>query len=139
MLDNEQWNILTKLFPIQELKLEKRMATPTKYGTHNNYNVRLRINGVDYKTVFHDSIYNYKKNTRSSNIDILACIFGDKKCADSVKDLQEFCEMFGYNIEELRKAQRVYRGCKAAQQYFNRVLTPDDLEKLSELLNEWGY
>lgn len=42
-------------------------------------------------------------------------------------------------IKDLRKAQRAYRLCKKAQQYFNRVLIPDELQKLSELLIEWRY
>ena len=29
--------------------------------------------------------------------------------------------------------------CKRTQQYFNRVLIPDDIEKLSALMIEWGY
>ena len=136
---NEQWEILKELFPIQEMEVEQDTETPTKYGNYNSYHVRLRINGVDYKTVFHDSIWNYVNGTRSADVEIFACIFRDKESADSVEDLQEFCEMFGYEVKDLRKAQRVYRLCKKAQQYFNRVLIPDDLEKLSELLIEWGY
>lgn len=139
MTDNEQWNMLTELFPIQEMKVKKISEILTKYGLRNDYKVRLRINGVEYKTEFHDSVYNYEKGTRSADVDIFVCIFRDKECADSVEDLQEFCEMFGYEIEDLRKAQKAYRDCKKTQQYFNRVLTPDDLEKLSKLLNEWGY
>ena len=136
---NEQWEILKELFPIQEMEVEQDTETPTKYGNYNSYNVRLKINGVDYKTVFHDSIWNYVNGTRSADVEIFACIFRDKESADSVEDLQEFCEMFGYEIKDLRKAQRAYRLCKKAQQYFDRVLIPDDLEKLSELLIEWGY
>lgn len=136
---NEQWEILTELFPIQEIEVEQDTETPTKYGNYNSYHVRLRINGVDYKTVFHDSIWNYVNGTRSADVEIFACIFRDKESADSVEDLQEFCEMFGYEVKDLRKAQRAYRLCKKAQQYFDRVLIPDDLEKLSELLIEWGY
>lgn len=136
---NEQWEILTELFPIQEMEVEQDTETPTKYGNYNSYNVRLRINGVDYKTVFHDSIWNYVNGTRSADVEIFACIFRDKESADEVEDLQEFCEMFGYEIKDLRKAQRAYRLCKKAQQYFNRVLIPDELQKLSELLIEWGY
>ena len=139
MTDNEQWKMLKELFPIQELKLERRAVTRTKYGLRNNYNVCLKINGVTHRTVFHDSVYNYVHNTRSSIIDIFACILRDKDCADSVRNLQEFCEEFGYEIKELREAQKAYRDCKKTQQYFNKVLTPDDLEKLSELLTEWGY
>ena len=100
---NEQWEILTELFPIQEMEVVQDTETPTKYGNYNSYNFR------------------------------------DKESADEAEDLQEFCEMFGYEIKDLRKAQRAYRLCKKAQQYFNRVLIPDDLEKLSELLIEWGY
>ena len=136
---NEQWEILTELFPIQEMEVVQDTETPTKYGNYNSYNVRLRINGVDYKTVFHDSIWNYVNGTRSADVEIFACFIRDKESADEAEDLQEFCEMFGYEIKDLRKAQRAYRLCKKAQQYFNRVLIPDDLEKLSELLIEWGY
>ena len=136
---NEQWEILKELFPIQEMEVEQDTETPTEHGNYNSYNVRLRINGVDYKTVFHDSIWNYVNGTRSADVEIFASIFRDKESADSVEDLQEFCENFGYEVKDLRKAQRAYRLCKKAQQYFNRVLIPDDLEKLSELLIEWGY
>lgn len=136
---NEQWEILTELFPIQEMEVKQDTETPTKYGNYNSYNVRLKINGVDYKAVFHDSIWNYTNGTRSADVEIFACFIRDKESADEAEDLQEFCEMFGYEIKDLRKAQRAYRLCKKAQQYFNRVLIPDDLEKLSELLIEWGY
>lgn len=136
---NEQWKILTELFPIQEIKVEQDTKVWTEYGNYNSYNVRLRINGVGHKTVFHDSIWNYENGTRSADVEIFACIFRDKETVDSVKDLQEFCEIFNYEVKDLWKGQRVYRLLKKAQQYFNRVLIPDDLEKLSELLNEWGY
>ena len=139
MTDNERWNMLKELFPIQEMRVEETTRTLTKYGPHNNYNVYLKINGVKYKTEFHDSVYNYVHKTRSSNVDIFACIFRGKECADSVRNFQEFCEMLGYEIEELRKAQKVYRECKRTQQYFKKVLTPDDLEKISKLLEKWGY
>lgn len=135
----KQWGILTELFPIQGMEVEQDTEIPTKYGNYNRYNVRLRINGVDYKTVFHDSIWNYVNGTRSADVEIFACFLRDKESADSVGDFVEFCEMFGYEIKDLRKAQRAYRGCKKAQQYFNRVLIPYELEKLSELLAEWGY
>lgn len=136
---NEQWEILTELFPIQEMEVEQDTVTPTEHGNYNKYNVRLRINGVDYKAVFHDSIWNYVNGTRSADVEIFACFLRDKESADEVEDLQEFCEMFGYEIKDLRKAQRAYRECKRTQQYFNRVLIPDELQKLSELLIEWGY
>ena len=136
---NKQWDILTGSFPIQEMRVEKDAIIRTKYGLYNSYNVRLKINGIDYRAVFHDSIWNYENNTRSADVEIFACIFRDKESADSVEDLQEFCENFGYEIKDLRKAQRAYRLCKKAQQYFDRVLIPDDIEKLSELLTGWGY
>lgn len=137
---DKQWKVLQELFPIQEMKVKQDTKTLTKYGYYNNYNVRLRINGVDFKTEFHDSIINYINSTRSADIEIFACVFGDKICADIVKDLQDFCEQFGYDkIEDLRKAQRAYRLCRKTQKYFERVLIPDELQKLSELLIEWGY
>ena len=136
---NKQWEILTGLFPIQEMRVEKDAVIRTEYGLYNSYNVRLRINGVDYRTVFHDSTWNYENNTRSADIEIFACIFKDKESADNVEDLQEFCENFGYEIKDLRKAQRAYDLCKKAQHYFYSVLILDDLERLSELLSEWGY
>lgn len=136
---NEQWNILTELFSIQEMRVTRVKVTPTKYGSYNSYNVRLRINGVDYRTVFRDSIWNYANDTHSTNVEIFASIFRDKEAADIVKDLQEFCEMFEYGNKDNSKVQRAYKLCKKAQRYFNRVLTPDDLEKLSELLDKWGY
>lgn len=136
---DEQWKILTELFPIQKMKIKRKIITPTKYGDYISYYVRLEINGVGYKTIFNDSIWNYENGTRSADVDILACIFMDKKLADRAEDLQEFCRVIGYNIEDLRLAQRAYRECKRAQRYFKKVLTDYDLEKLSELFYEWGY
>lgn len=137
---NEQWKVLQELLPIQEIEVTQDIVIKTDFGMYNKYNVRLRINGVDYKTEFHDSIMNYINGTRSADVEIFACVFRDKECVDSVDDLQDFCEQFGYDkIEDLRKAQRAYRGCKKAQKYIKRVLIPSDIEKVSELLNEWGY
>lgn len=136
---NEQWEILTELFPIQEMEVVQDTVTPTICGSYNSYNVRLRINGVDYKTVFNDSIWNYVNGTRSADVEILACFIRDKESADEIEDFQEFCEMLGYEIKDLKEAQRAYRKCKRTQKYFNRVLIPDELQKLSELLIEWGY
>lgn len=137
--ETKQWNFLHSLFPIQEMRIRKIKENTTKFGTYNEYKVNLKINDMNFVTKFHDSIYNYRNNRRPEKITILACIVLDKQCADSSTNFPDFCRNFGYEIENLDKAQRAYEGCKAAQQYLNKALRPDDLEILENLLNNWGY
>lgn len=134
----KQWKILQELIPIQRLNVLSAGNGSTKYGIYRKYKINLKINGVGYTTIFHDSVYNYKKHKRSANIEIFFCIFRDAYYAAGTETYQDFCEQFGYELDDI-KAKKAYEGCKRAQKFFEHVLNPSDFERVVSLLDEWGY
>lgn len=141
----EQWEALKELVYIEDMEVEKIETTPSKYGLYNKYKVVLetRIRTYNstklYETEFSDSIMNHTRGERSADVEIFGCIYRDMECARSVTDLQDFCESFGYEIKDLRKAQEVYEACRVAEKYFEEVFTKGQLAIIAELLDEWGY
>lgn len=143
--EKEQWEALKELVYIEDMEVEKIGDTAGEYGTYSEYKVVLdtRIRTYNctklYETEFSDSIMNYAKGKRSADVEIFACIYRDVECANSVTDLQDFCISFGYEIKDLRKAQKAYKACRVAKKYFEEVFTKKQLAIIDELLNEWGY
>ena len=141
----EQWEALKELVYIEDMEVEKIGDTTGKYGTYSKYKVVLdtRIRTYErtkpYETEFSDSIMNHTRGERSTDVEIFGCIYRDMECARSVTDLQDFCESFGYEIKDLRKAQEVYEACRVAEKYFEEVFTKKQLAIMAELLDEWGY
>ena len=135
----EQGKVLKELANIERMSVKKIKPMLSKYGLYNRYKVTLVISGEMYKTEFHDSIMNYIEGKRSSGVEIFACMFRDAQCAKSVIDLQDFCVNFGYEVEDLRKAQKAYEGCKEVKKFFDKVLDEYQQDTIGELLNEWGY
>lgn len=141
----EQWEALKELVHIEDMEVEKIGDTTGEYSTYSKYKVVLetRIRTYNctklYETEFSDSIMNHTRGERSADVEIFGCIYRDMECARSVTDLQDFCESFGYEIKDLRKAQEVYEACRVAEKYFEEVFTKEQLAIIAELLDEWGY
>lgn len=78
---------------------------------------------------FGQSITATKAGTFPSQYEILRCLSG----YEPPSDLQEFCLEFGYEIKQLREAQKAFEAVQKEYRALADMYTPEELELLNEI------
>jgi len=102
---------------------------PKDEAKRNIYKFTLQKNGRRYSAEFGQSIAATKTSTPPRSYDILACLSG----YEPPSDLQEFCLEFGYDVKQLREAQRAFKAVQKEYKALSRMYTPEELEMLNDI------
>jgi hypothetical protein len=85
--------------------------------------------GQQYSSEFGQSIIESRSGATPSAYDILACLSG----YEPPNDLQDFCLEFGYEVKQIREAQRAFEAVQKEYTALADMYTPEELEMLNEI------
>ena len=70
--------------------------------------------------------------------DVMYALLSDTASYDGADNIFDFCDEFGYDcIDNYDKAIEIYNACKETSIAIHNMFTDDELDELSEELNEW--
>ena len=94
-------------------------------GFSSSQHNRITIKNLDTgKYAYFDywgSIREPSAENRRGVVDALYCLASDASSAYGSTSLKDFCDEFGYDIEE-RQSERIYKACQALGEKFDRVI-----------------
>jgi len=121
--------------------------TKFKYTTVTNQTANMfSPNHVKYRCTI-----NYKGETFGCNFqcpsqekptkeDFLGCLISDAMYFDNCKNIFDFCDELGYDCyEDKKESERIYKGCQRESEGLHKLYTEEELNLLSEYLQERGY
>lgn len=85
--------------------------------------------GQQYSSEFGQSIIESRSGSTPSQYDILAGLSG----YEPPSDLQDFCLDFGYEVKQLREAQRAFEAVQKEYAALSKMYSPEELEMLAEI------
>ena len=105
-------------------------------GCGAGYRVTLTNTETGYK--FTTSYNNSRANgeCRPDINDIIYCLLSDRSCYNSCIDFNDFVDNFGYE-NNAKRAYRAFTGCQKTALDLENLLTPEQLEQLSELYQDF--
>lgn len=95
----------------------------------NEYSVVLKYNGNSISILFHD---NYKNE--SGKDEFLYALLMDAMAYENCFNLADFMDEFGYDYDQRKEAEKVYKACERQYKKLHRLFTEEEIE---ELLNEF--
>lgn len=102
---------------------------PTDEAKRNIYKFTLQKNGRKYSAEFGQSIAATKTNTPPRCYDILACLSGN----EPPSDLQNFRLEFGYEVKQLREAERAFKAVQKEYAALSKMYSSEQLQMLAEI------
>lgn len=108
-----------------------RIKTTYQWGLKSwRYYCKLRRGRKTYSFPFFDSVAHYIEGKRPTKYDILACL----ETYDYIKDVEDFANTFGYDIEEnYKETEKIYKACMKQSEKLHGLFTDEELEMLSEI------
>jgi len=85
--------------------------------------------GKTYTAKFGQSVRDTEAAEAPRPYDILACLSG----YEPPSDLQEFCLMFGYEVNQISHAQRTFEALQEEYRALNDMYTPSELDLLNDI------
>lgn len=120
-------------------RMEIRFQTTVKgfpFDNHDNnlhdcYLIKLYRGGKSYSFKFYASAADYLNNRRPSVYDVLACV----EKYETPRDVWEFADEYGYQIDSRESYKRVERICKACRTQYEKLvrLFGEYMEGLQEI------
>lgn len=114
-------------FTYSEAEEQNNLFTPL----HTLFDCTIEYNGNKYD-------FNYQCNTthcEPSLVDCLDCLFLDASAYDDSKDIYEFAEAFGYDIED-EETERAYNDCKKTSEALDYMFTNEEYSKIQDEICE---
>jgi hypothetical protein len=100
---------------------------PCNWECGNSYLVTIEKGERKLSFDFHDSINNQQMGSIPSHYDILACIYSESYCPDT---LEEFNSEYGY---EGNNGKKIFKFLKIFSKKINKFFTAEELERLEEI------
>lgn len=111
------------------VKANKVCMGKSKETSGNEYSVVLKYNGNCITMLYHD---NYKNE--SGKDEFLYALLMDAMAYENCFNLADFMDEFGYDYDQRKEAEKVYKACERQYNKLHRLFTE---EEIKELQNEF--
>lgn len=99
---------------------------------HYKYKVTLRRQGKQYTYPFYDSYYNYRKNKRPTEYDVLSCLMS----YPVDENIFNFAAEFGYQLDDPESwllTSKIHKECLRQYRRLCDLYSEDLMEKLADI------
>ena len=107
------------------VKASKVCMGESKQTSGNEYSVVLKYNGNSITMLFHDNYLN-----ESGKDDFLYALLMDAMLYEDCPNLADFMGELGYDYEQRKEAQKVYKACERQYNKLHRLFTEKEIEEL---------
>ena len=112
------------------VRVNKTCMGKSTQTSGNEYSVVLKYNEKSITMLFHD---NYRNESEKD--DFLYALLMDAMLYEECPNLADFMRELGYDYEQRKEAQKVYRACERRQ--YNKLHKLFTEEEIKELQNEF--
>lgn len=119
---------------LESIKMTKTYLGKSEMTSGNKYRITLTYNGKSVWFLFHDNMWNNSPKTH-----IIDCFVRDAYDYMNYKNIYEFADEFGYDMEDYSIAKRAYNGCKKQYDRLCKLFTSTEAEILERELEALGF
>ena len=139
-----------------EILSKEEKPSPFANGMHNEYQVRLSYNNVEYEFTMHDSVHAYENGLELDPKHAVWSVLMDSNSYEYNNKIEDFLTEFGYDEFDIYESTKIYRkstlydiyskedvdtvyqgieafkACKKANKILHEMMTDEELAELEK-------